>query len=207
MSGPNDFTAIQAAILNQTQDDTVIVSMLVGAGLESDWRIDAPGGGAFQIVDAARPSAASALTSGGKQIDADVKYMLPRYMAAAVVHANAPESADKYAAIAKDAERPAVPYQQSQGEAKVQKVYTTVTQNYGKVGATNQTATKTVVGGNLGLGFLAPVVSFLGDLTDIRMWRSLGWIGLGAIVLVLGVVLWLRKPLESAIGQVAKGGL
>jgi hypothetical protein len=204
MAGPNDFQTITGAILDQTSDDTVIVAMLVGAGLESGWRIDAAGGGAFQITDAARPKPVNALTQGNTQIAADVKYMLPRYEAAVIVHAGDKESADKYANIAADAEKPKVPYQQSQGEAKVQSVYTTVRQNYGAPGATGRGNVKTIVGGNIGLGFLTPVAAFLSDLTDIRLWRSIGWIGLGLALLVLGLVIWLRKPIESAVGTAAK---
>jgi hypothetical protein len=49
------------------------------------------------------------------------------------------------------------------------------------------------------------VLSFLGELTDIRMWRSLGWIALGIGFLILGVIIWLRKPIESAVGTIARG--
>jgi hypothetical protein len=31
------------------------------------------------------------------------------------------------------------------------------------------------------------------QLTDAALWRSLGWIALGVILIVLGLVLWLRK--------------
>lgn len=210
MSGPNDFDTIRTAILNQTSDNTVIIAMLVGAGLESDWKINAPGGGAFQITDPARalggtaflPNASGSFSfSQGSfssaQIDLDVRYMLPRYVAAATIHKNDTESPDKYANIAYDAERPAQHYQQSQGEKKIQSVYQTVVQNYGSV---NAQATAPVETQNPALAFLQPVISFLGDLTDIHMWRSLGWILLGILLLVGGVILWLR----SGLGNIAK---
>lgn len=204
MAGPNDFQAIVTAILGYVTDDTTVVAMLCGAGLESDWRIDAPGGGAFQIIDS-RPSPTTSLTSGNSQISADVKYMLPRYQAACTAHAAEPEGGDKYANIAHDAERPAAPYQQSQGEAKVNSVYQTVVTNYGKVGATGTAPVKTIVGGNIGLGFLGPVLDFLGDLTDIRLWRSLGWIAVGLLVFLLGLALWLKKELFPSPGSVLRG--
>jgi hypothetical protein len=203
---PADFQAITTAILTHTSDDTVIVAMLVGAGLESGWRINAPGGGAFQITGS-RTTIGQAITGTGSQIDADVQIMLPRYEAAAIVHRGDPESADKYANIAHDAEKPAKPYQQSQGEAKVQSVYATVSQNYGSVGATGQGQVKTVIGGQIGLSFLAPVLSALSDLTDVHMWRSISWIVIGALILIVGLVLWLKKPLESAVGSIAKAAV
>jgi hypothetical protein len=204
MAGPNDFQAITTAILDQTSDDTVIVAMLVGAGLESDWRITAPGGGAFQIISG-RPSVSGIGTAVTTQIDADVKFMLPRYAAAAVDHAADKEGPDKYASIAHDAERPAVPYQQSQGEAKVSSVYTTVVQDYGKVSATGQSQVKTIIGGNIGLGFLGPTLAFLGQLTDIRLWRSLGWVLLGIVVLGAGLLLWLKGSGMSPANFLARG--
>ncbi len=59
-----------------------------------------------------------------------------------------------------------------------------------------------------GLEAIARVMGDLGRaITDGKMWRSLGWIVLGLIVFGFGLVLWLRKPIESAVGQVIKGGL
>jgi hypothetical protein len=207
MSGPNDFQDIAAAILRQTQDDTVVIAMLVGAGLESDWRIDAAGGGAFQIIDPGRPAAPLPPafgfgTAAPGQIDADVGYMLPRYQTAASKHAKDPESADKYANIAHDAERPALPYQQSQGEAKVNSVYHTVVVNYGMGGA-GAGGPGSVVSTNPFQAVIGPVTDFLSRLTDVRMWRSVGWLTLGVAVMVLAVVVWFRKPLTEAATTVA----
>jgi len=196
MSGPNDFQTIVTAILKQTQDDTVIVAMLVGAGLESDWNINAPGGGAFQIIDA-RPHVI------GGSIDADVAYMLPRYQAAAAAHAKDPESADKYANIAHDAERPAQPYQQAQGQAKVDDVYHTVVVNYGMAGATSG-GPGSVISTNPFTAVIAPITDFISRLTDVRMWRSIGWLWLGLSIIGLAIILWFRKPLEKAATTAAK---
>jgi hypothetical protein len=198
MSGPNDFDAIRTAILRQTQDDTVIVAMLVGAGLESDWRIDAAGGGAFQIIDQR-----IILSFGASRIDEDVQYMLPRYQAAAAAHAKDPESADKYANIAHDAERPAQPYQQSQGEDKVNAVYHTVVVNYGMAGA-SAGGPGSVTTTNPFDAIIQPVTDFLSRLTDVRMWRSVGWLLLGVAFIVLGLLIWFRKPLEQAATVAAK---
>lgn len=204
MSGPNDFDDIRTAILKQTQDDTVIVAMLVGAGLESDWNINAPGGGAFQIIDS-RPTFHAI---GQGPIDPDVAYMLPRYQAAVTAHAKDAESSDKYANIAHDAERPAQPYQQSQGQAKVDSVYHTVVVNYGMGGGGASTggpdSTITV---NPFQSVIQPVVDFISRLTDVRMWRSVGWLILGGMFIVLALILWFRKPLEKAAGVAAKAAM
>jgi hypothetical protein len=50
----------------------------------------------------------------------------------------------------------------------------------------------------------ATLSTFIGDLTDGSFWRSLGWLLLGIILLGLGLALLLRKPIESAAGEVAK---
>lgn len=203
MSGPNDFDAIRDAILAHTQDDTVIIAMLVGAGLESTWNINAPGGGAFQIIDAARPQAPVTLLGPGiDQIDLDVQYMLPRYQTAATAHAKDSESADKYANIAHDAERPAQPYQQAQGQAKVNDVYHTVVVNYGMGGVSGGSSqTKST---NPFDAVIAPVTDFISRLTDVRMWRSIGWLWLGVSIIILAIILWFRKPLEKAATTAAK---
>jgi hypothetical protein len=208
MSGPNDFDAIRTAILKQTQDDTVIIAMLVGAGLESDWSINAPGGGAFQIIDAARPSAPLPpfLSFGAEvpgQIDADVDYMLPRYQAAATAHAKDAESSTKYANIAHDAERPLMPYQQSQGQAKVDSVYHTVVVNYGMGGASTGGPDSTITV-NPFQAAIQPFVDLISRLTDVRMWRSIGWLILGIAFIVLALIVWFRKPLEKAATVAAK---
>lgn len=223
MAGPNDFAAIVTAILGfqaansgnplntsspvslnsaNSADDAVVVGMLMGAGLESDWRISAGGGGAFQISDK--------VSFSPTDINAAVAYMYPRYKAAVLVDASMPEGSAKYADIAYKAERPARPYAQSQGQAKVDSVYQTVQQNYGSAGASRQGAVNTVVGGKIAdwaQGFMGPILSFLSDLTDVRMWRSLGWIAVGIMVFVIGLIIWLRKPIENAVGTVAKAAV
>lgn len=201
MSGPNDFDDIRTAILKQTQDDTVIVAMLVGAGLESGWSVNAPGGGAFQIIDS-RPTLH---VIGQSAIDADVAYMLPRYQAAATAHAKDPESADKYANIAHDAERPAQPYQQAQGQAKVDSVYHTVVVNYGMGGGgASSGGPDSVISTNPFQAAIQPFVDLISRLTDVRMWRSIGWLTLGIAFIVLALIVWFRKPLEKAATVAAK---
>ncbi|HZR54578.1 MAG TPA: hypothetical protein VFB06_34395 [Streptosporangiaceae bacterium] len=44
-------------------------------------------------------------------------------------------------------------------------------------------------------------------LFDGKMWRSLGWILLGLVLLLGGVLLLLRKPIEGAAGTAAKAAL
>lgn len=40
-------------------------------------------------------------------------------------------------------------------------------------------------------------------LSDYRMWRSLGWLLLGVILMFMGFVIWNRKAIGSAITTVA----
>ena len=164
--GPADFQTIRGTLLGITQDNTIIVAMLVGAGLESGWNMSAPGGGAWQIIDAARPKAPF---SAAAQNLVDAEYMLPRYQQAAAAHANDTENADKYANIAHDAERPLLPYQASQGEARVQQVYTTVLQNYG---AANATATAPVVSTNPVTNVLSGAGGVLSSTTTTQIGRA-----------------------------------
>jgi hypothetical protein len=41
------------------------------------------------------------------------------------------------------------------------------------------------------------------NLSDYRMWRSLGWLLLGIILMILGFVVWNRKAIGSAAGKLA----
>ena len=53
--------------------------------------------------------------------------------------------------------------------------------------------------------WLGVAAHWLGEVVahilDIHMWRSIGWITLGAVLLVLGILLWLKKEnyLPSAV--------
>lgn len=53
-------------------------------------------------------------------------------------------------------------------------------------------------------GLFGPVVSFFATITDGKMWRSLGWIILGVIVMAFGINLWLHNPLGRAAGRAAE---
>ena len=44
-------------------------------------------------------------------------------------------------------------------------------------------------------------LSFFGELSDPRLWASVGWIILGCLLMLLGVILWSK----GAIGQSAGG--
>lgn len=46
--------------------------------------------------------------------------------------------------------------------------------------------------------------AFFSDVTDGAMWRSMGWLMLGVAVLIFGLALWLRTPIEHAIGDTIK---
>jgi hypothetical protein len=56
-----------------------------------------------------------------------------------------------------------------------------------------------------GITTLALAVTRFGEmLTDYRMWRSVGWVILGIVMMILGLVWWLRAPITHAAGEVAK---
>jgi hypothetical protein len=56
-------------------------------------------------------------------------------------------------------------------------------------------------------GLIAEVTTGLKDLGDASTWASLGWLVLGAILLIIGIFLWIGKvegpKIESALGTVA----
>ena len=41
------------------------------------------------------------------------------------------------------------------------------------------------------------------NVTDYRMWRSLGWLLLGMILIILGFVIWNRRAIGAAAGTIA----
>ena len=41
------------------------------------------------------------------------------------------------------------------------------------------------------------------NISDYRMWRSLGWLLIGIVLLIIGFVMLARKPIQSAVGSVA----
>ena len=44
-------------------------------------------------------------------------------------------------------------------------------------------------------------------ISDKYMWRSLGWILIGVFTMFLGIIYWIRQPLEAAIGTVGGAAL
>jgi hypothetical protein len=49
------------------------------------------------------------------------------------------------------------------------------------------------LGGLSGLGGItATLAAFFADVTSIAMWRSLGWLALGILMMAAGVYLWLK---------------
>lgn len=45
------------------------------------------------------------------------------------------------------------------------------------------------------------------NVSDYRMWRSLGWLLLGILLMILGFVVWNRKAIGTAAAKVGLGGL
>lgn len=41
------------------------------------------------------------------------------------------------------------------------------------------------------------------NVTDYRMWRSLGWLLLGVVLIILGFVIWNRRAIGAAAGTIA----
>lgn len=52
--------------------------------------------------------------------------------------------------------------------------------------------------------FGAGITDFFKAMEDGKMWRSLGWVGLGAAFTVIGLLVWLRKPITRAVGTAVK---
>lgn len=48
---------------------------------------------------------------------------------------------------------------------------------------------------------------FFTAITNGKVWRSLGWLLLGLILIFAGLALWLKKPIANTVGQVLKGGI
>lgn len=48
---------------------------------------------------------------------------------------------------------------------------------------------------------LAAVVATIGEhILNPKMWRSLAWLLLGVWIMFLGLLLWLKEPIEAAVG-------
>jgi hypothetical protein len=51
-------------------------------------------------------------------------------------------------------------------------------------------------------------MAFIGEawlnLTDFRMWRSLGWLLLGVLLIIIGFVVWNRHAIGAAASTVAQ---
>lgn len=57
-----------------------------------------------------------------------------------------------------------------------------------------------VPGGSSTIGVIAEGLFML---SDYRMWRSLGWLLLGILLIILGVVVWNRHAIEGVAGAAA----
>ena len=63
----------------------------------------------------------------------------------------------------------------------------------------NVPGVSTVTSGLSGLGDIAAAVkSFYSAVTDGKMWRSALWVMLGAVLMLAGILLWLRIPQRAA---------
>lgn len=210
MAGPNDYDKIQAAVgpwvaqNAHAHEIDIVLCMMFGAGLESNWsNISQTGGGGgrgyWQI------------TNGPTDLAAQIKVMGPQYIQGVNNYFSAHQnqwSESDYLTIVQNVERPQKPYVQTQGQSTVdQKWQVTLTgEGTAFVNSTTNIANQITNAAsnpiNIAAGFLGPVLSFLSDLTDIRLWRSLGWIFLGVALLVIGVVLWVRGSLGSIAKEV-----
>ena len=85
------------------------------------------------------------------------------------------------------------------------------------IGAGNQQPSTAVPEGQVAAGAADPLVAplaglagsaeaFFGALTDGKMWRSLGWVLLGIVLMLFGVLLWIGPSAarRSPIGAVAE---
>jgi hypothetical protein len=45
------------------------------------------------------------------------------------------------------------------------------------------------------------------NVSDYRMWRSLGWLLLGIVLMILGFVVWNRKAVGAAAAKIGLAGL
>lgn len=73
---------------------------------------------------------------------------------------------------------------------------------------------KDIISGLSGVEKVAGVIAAIwSNLTDVHMWASLGWIGVGVAMMFLGILLWLRVPQKvaqvgtSIAGSAAKAAL
>lgn len=170
-------------LTNGQHNINVANAMMLGSYLESTWRIKASGGGAFQITDK--------VDFDPTDIHASVAYMFPRYDNAVNGIPNfESDQKNNSAKAAFIAERPKVMYPQDRIDAGWKEM--------GQLVSNPSTAIPGALSGTN--AFLQPVVKFLSDLSDIRLWRSLGWLLLGIVLFILGLALWLRK--STPLGKV-----
>lgn len=57
-----------------------------------------------------------------------------------------------------------------------------------------------VPGGSSTIGVIAEGLFML---SDYRLWRSLGWLLLGVLLIIMGVVIWNRHAIEGVAGAAA----
>lgn len=58
-----------------------------------------------------------------------------------------------------------------------------------------------------GTGVFGALTAFFATITDGKMWRSLGWLVLGLIIMGIGINLWLRNPVGRAVGAAGRAAV
>jgi hypothetical protein len=53
-----------------------------------------------------------------------------------------------------------------------------------------------------GNGVFGSLTAFFATITDGKMWRSLGWILLGIMIMAFGINLWLKNPIGRGVAAV-----
>jgi len=56
-----------------------------------------------------------------------------------------------------------------------------------------------------GVGIVTEVTAIWDDLRDGKMWRSLGWIILGVVLILAGALVMARGAAEETAGRIARG--
>lgn len=60
-----------------------------------------------------------------------------------------------------------------------------------------------LVGSTGASGVMATISEVWLTATDYRMWRSLGWLLLGVLLIIIGFVIWNRHAIGAAAGTIA----
>jgi uncharacterized membrane protein YeaQ/YmgE (transglycosylase-associated protein family) len=65
---------------------------------------------------------------------------------------------------------------------------------------------KHLIPGGSGIStFFNDILGWLGDVFDVHLWESLGWIVLGFFLMITGLIYWMKKPIGEIGGAAARG--